>query len=99
MSLEDLRRVKEQLYQIAAKHGIRKVYVFSSVVRGESGESSDIDFPVELEAGASALGVGGFQYEAQELLGTRINVIPTFALPQVEDLDFVKYVQTEAFVL
>jgi predicted nucleotidyltransferase len=41
-------------------------------VRGESGETSDIDFLVDLEAGTSPFGVGGFQYETQQLLGVEI---------------------------
>jgi hypothetical protein len=75
------------------------VYVFGSVVRGEISESSDIDFLVDLEAGASALGLGGFQYEVQQLLGVEVDVIPTFALAHVEDIDFVKNVQAEAVAL
>ncbi len=42
----------------AAKYGIRKVYVFGSVARGESNPASDIDLLIEMEAGASAFGVG-----------------------------------------
>jgi predicted nucleotidyltransferase len=99
MSIDELRKVKEKLYLIASRHGIKKVYVFGSVVRGESGETSDIDFLVDLEAGASAFGVGGFQYEAQQLLGVEIDVIPTFALTKVEDFDFLKNVQSEAIAL
>ncbi|MEA3440745.1 MAG: nucleotidyltransferase domain-containing protein [Chloroflexota bacterium] len=99
MSIEELRKLREILYQIAARHGIKMVYVFGSVVRGESGETSDIDFLVELEAGASPFGVGGFQYDVQELLGIEIDVIPTFALAKVKDFDFVDNVQSEAVAL
>lgn len=99
MSIEEIRKSREMLYQIATRHGIKRVYVFGSVVRGESGETSDIDFLVELETGASPFGVGGFQYEAQQLLGIEIDVIPTFALAKVEDFDFVINVQAEAVAL
>jgi len=99
MKLAEIKRNKKQIYQIAAKHGISKIFVFGSVARGESVEVSDIDFLVELEAGASVFGVGAFQYEAQKLLGTNIDVIPTFTLPKVEDKSFVKSVQTEAVAL
>ena len=86
------KKIKQQVYQIAAKHGISKVYVFGSVVRGESNDISDIDFLIE---NASAFGAGADQYEVQQLLG----IIPTFALPKVEDRSFVKSVQTEAVAL
>ncbi len=99
MTLEEIKKVRQQLYRIAAKHGISKVYVFGSVARGESKEVSDVDFLIELEAGASAFGVGAFQFEAQKLLGIPTDVIPTFALPKVEDQSFVQSIRTEAVAL
>jgi uncharacterized protein len=99
MNLEDIQEIKHQLYQIATKHGIRKVYVFGSVARGESKATSDIDFLVEMETGASAFGIGAFQFETQKLLGIQTDVIPLFTLPQVEDRSFVQAVQAEAIAL
>ena len=49
MQLEDIKRRKVQLNQIAAKYGIKKVYVFGSVARGESKEFSDVDFLIEMD--------------------------------------------------
>ena len=66
--------------------------MFGSVARGERDDISDIDFLVE---NASAFGVGADQYEVQQLLG----IIPTFALPKVEDRSFVKSVQIEVVAL
>ena len=86
-------------HQIAAKYSITKVYLFGSVARGESDEASDVDFLIELKHGASALGVGGFQYEVQQLLGINVDVIPTFVLPTVDDRDFVLKVQAKAVAL
>jgi predicted nucleotidyltransferase len=99
MQLEDIKKLKQQLYQIAAKHRISKLYVFGSVARGESNEISDVDFLIEMEADASALGIGAFQFEAQQLLGIPIDVIPTFTLLKIEDKNFVQSVQSEAVAL
>jgi len=99
MRLEEIKKRKQQLYQIAAKHGISKVYVFGSVARGQSDEVSDVDFLIEMDVGASAFGVGGFQFEVQQLLGIRADVIPTFALPKVEDKFFIQSVQVDAVAL
>ena len=99
MKLEEIKKVRQQLYEIAAKHKIRKVYVIGSVARGESNDNSDVDFLIELESDASAFGVGAFQYEVQQLLGTHIDVIPTFTLPNIEDKAFVQSVQSEAVAL
>ena len=76
MQLEEIIKKKQQLYQIAAKYGISRIYVFGSVARGESKEVSDIDFLIEMDESVSALGVGAFQYESQKLLGIKIDVIP-----------------------
>jgi predicted nucleotidyltransferase len=99
MNLKEIQKVKQQLYEIASRHGIRKVYVFGSVARGESNDVSDVDFLIEMESEASAFGVGAFQYEAQQLLGTPIDVVPTFTLPNVDDKAFVNSVQSEAVAL
>ena len=45
---------------------------------------------------ASALGIGGFQFEVQQLLAVHIDVIPTFTLPKVKDKVFVQTVESEA---
>ena len=99
MRLKNLDHYKERIYQIAAKYRIKQVYVFGSVARGVSDDTSDVDFLIEMEEGASALGIGGFQYEVQQLLGSHIDVIPTFALQGVDDQDFVRSVQADAVAL
>jgi predicted nucleotidyltransferase len=99
MNIQDIRLKKKQLYQIAAKYGIKQVSIFGSVARGDSTEISDIDFLIELEESASVFGVGGFQYEVQKLFGVDIDVIPTFALPNVEDKAFVQRIKSEAVAL
>ena len=99
MQIEEIKKLRQQLYQIAAKHGISKVYVFGSVARGESSDVSDVDFLIEMDDDASALGVGAFQYEVQQLLGINIDVVPTFALQRIEDQAFVQSVQSELVAL
>ncbi len=99
MKIEEIKKNKIQPYKVAAKHGIKKIYVFGSVARGESSEFSDIDFMIEMNDAASAFGVGGFQFEVQQLLGVDIDVIPTFAFDRIDDLEFAQAVQSEAVAL
>jgi uncharacterized protein len=99
MQLEEIKNKKQQLYQIAAKHGISRIYVFGSVARGESKDVSDIDFLIEMDENVSALGVGAFQYEVQQLLGIKIDVIPTFALQNVQDQAFVRSVRADSVAI
>jgi predicted nucleotidyltransferase len=41
---ELLQEKKEEIIQIAAKHGAYNLRIFGSVARGEETETSDIDF-------------------------------------------------------
>jgi predicted nucleotidyltransferase len=99
MQIDQLRDHKAQLYKIAARYGISQLYIFGSVARGESQELSDIDFLIVLDESASVFGVGGFQYEAQKLLGVEIDVIPSFVLDKLNDRGFTERVQAEAIPL
>lgn len=99
MRIEEINQYKTRLYRIAAKYKIKQIFVFGSVACGESGEISDIDLLIEMDETASAYGVGGFQYEAEKLLGVRIDVIPTFVLPRISDHAFVHNIQDEAVAL
>lgn len=99
MRLDQLKKRKKQIYQIAAQCGIKQVYVFGSVARGDDTNRSDVDFLIEMESGASAFGVGAFQFEVQKLLGIQIDVVPTFALPNIDDQGFAQSLQREAVAL
>lgn len=99
MNFNRIRQYAPQLLEIAQKHGIAKVYVFGSVARGDSTVKSDVDFLLELEEGASLFGVAGFSYEAEQLLGVSVDVVPLSTLPQVSDREFVMNIQKEAIAL
>lgn len=99
MGITDIKKIKKKIYQIATKHGIRKVYVFGSVARGESSGGSDVDYLIEMDEDAPVFGVGAFQYEVQQLLGVRVDVIPTFALKNVDDQNFIHTVLSDAVII
>ena len=56
MHFEQLKKLRKEIYQIAAKYRIKQVYVFGSVARGDETNLSDVDFLIEMENGASAFG-------------------------------------------
>lgn len=70
----DLRRHRRQLLNAAGANGIRKVRVFGSVARGDADDSSDIDFLVELAPGRTLLDLAAFRRQAEQALGTRVDV-------------------------
>ncbi len=99
MNFDQLRQFAPQLFKIAQKHGISKIYVFGSIARGNSTSQSDVDFLVEMQEGSSLFGIAGFCYEAEKLLGIPVDVVPLSTLPQVQDRSFVINVQREAIAL
>jgi len=73
--LDDLRRRKTAIMQLAAKYGIRRVRVFGSVAREQAGTSSDVDLLVDFEQGRSLLDQVGFQQDVGDLLGCQVDVV------------------------
>lgn len=76
MDLESLvSSQRETILGLAARHGARNVRLFGSVVRGEAGAQSDVDFLVELEAGRGLLDLGGLVHDLRHLLGRPVDVV------------------------
>lgn len=75
MDIQALREKREEILQIAAKHGARKVRIFGSVARGEADALSDLDLLVEMEPGRSLLDLGGLLMDLQDLLGCRVDIV------------------------
>ena len=76
MTKQQLVRAKrEQILSVARKHGAVSVRLFGSGARGDEGDSSDLDFVVELETGRSLLDLGGLQADLERLLGCPVDVV------------------------
>lgn len=76
MAVSDpLREKRDEILRLCAKYGARNVRLFGSAARGEAGEESDLDFLVELEPGRTLFDLGGLQYELEQLLGCRVDVV------------------------
>ena len=74
-TLDDLRRRKALLLDLAARHGASRLRVFGSVARGEATDRSDIDFLVEMSPGRSLLDLGSLQMALSQELGREVDVI------------------------
>jgi predicted nucleotidyltransferase len=76
MSLDKvLKQKRDEILEVAARHGAHNVRVFGSVARHQADEHSDIDILVDLESGRSLFDLGGLQYELEQLLGCRVDVV------------------------
>ena len=65
---------REEILQLAAKHGAHNVRIFGSAARGDAGPESDVDFLVEFEDGRSLLDLSGLWLDLEELLGRKVDV-------------------------
>ena len=81
MGIEELLREKrEEILQIAARHGARNVRVFGSVARGEADERSDIDLLIDLGPTRTPWFPGGLIVDLENLLGRDVDIATTAAL-------------------
>jgi len=71
---ELLHEKREEILALAAKHKAHNVRVFGSVVRGEDGPESDVDFLVEFEDGVRLMEQLTFMVELEDLLGREVDV-------------------------
>lgn len=87
MSIQQLLHEKRlDIQRIAAKHGACNVRVFGSVVRGEAGPESDVDFLIDVAPPTSAWFPGGLIVDLEALLGRRIDIVIEDALhPALRD--------------
>ena len=70
-----LKEKREEILELAFRHGAKNIRLFGSVARGEADEQSDIDFLVEMESGRSLMDLGGLQMDLQDLLGCKVDVV------------------------
>jgi uncharacterized protein len=77
---DEIARHREQILDLARRHGARNVRVFGSVARGEADAASDIDFLVDLEPGRSLLDLGGLVMDLADLLRRPVDVVTTRGL-------------------
>ncbi len=72
---ELLRSRREQILEIARKHGVSDLRVFGSLARGEANEQSDVDFLVEVGPDHSPWFPAGLVADLEDLLGVPVDVV------------------------
>ena len=79
-NLRDLRRHRDAILELAARHGARNVRVFGSVVRGKSRPGSDVDLLVEMDPDRSLIDRTALMQEIEDLLGCKVDAVNERAL-------------------
>jgi hypothetical protein len=80
VAMGDILARREEILQIAARHGAHHVRVFGSVVRGEAGENSDVDFLVRLDDDRSLIDHIALAQDLEDFFGCKVDVVTEDAL-------------------
>ena len=81
---ERVTAVRTELCAIVERFGGRNPRLFGSVARGQDGPGSDVDLMVDLGRGLGIFALMRIQDEAEQLLGTRVDVVDAAGMdPQV----------------
>jgi len=77
---ERIYEKRDQILEIAARHGARNVRVFGSAARGEAVPDSDVDLLVDVGPTHSRWFPAGLILDLEELLGREVDVVTEDAL-------------------
>lgn len=95
LTLEDLKKRRDEIIAIAKRRGAKNIRVFGSVARGDSGEDSDIDIVVEFEPHASLFDHAGLIADLQDALNCKVDVVSERGMKE----RMRKHVEREAVTL
>jgi len=73
-SIEELRSI---VAPVAKKYGVKKVYLFGSVARGDCSEDSDYDFCIERGKIDCIFVLSGFFRDLRNAVGSEIDLVTT----------------------
>ena len=74
-TIDHLRAKREDLLNLARKHGVTSVKVFGSIARGEEEGASDIDLLVTTGPEVSAWFPAGLILDLEQLLGRPVDIV------------------------
>ena len=97
--MDKFSEIKERILPLILPHGVKRVAIFGSFVRGEETEQSDIDLLVTLKPMGQRPPMGlkwfGLEEELSKVLGRKVDLISEKALsPYIRP-----YVQKEMVIL
>ncbi len=75
-----LQEYRDEILDLARRHGAKDVRVFGSLARGEGAEDSDLDLLVTLAKGRSLLDLIALKHEIEDLIQRPVDVVTEQAL-------------------
>ncbi len=81
-----IKSKRDEILDIAQKHGAKNIRIFGSMARGEEGPESDLDIIVEMEKGSSLLDIIAIKQDIEDLLGRKVDVVTEASIsPYIRD--------------
>jgi uncharacterized protein len=70
-----IREHRDEILQMAARHGAGNIRIFGSVARGEETPESDVDFLIDITGETTPWFPGSLAADLEQLLGRRVQVV------------------------
>ena len=80
MNLEQLKKYKSQIIELAEANKAMNIRVFGSVSREQANEDSDIDFVIDVGEGQNLIDFIRLKQELEDLLGHEVDLAPSTEL-------------------
>lgn len=80
MDLEQLRKFKSQIIELAEANKALNIRVFGSVSREEASDDSDIDFIIDIGEDQNLIDFIKLKQELEDLLGYEVDLAPSTGL-------------------
>ena len=94
-TIDILHSQRDDVLEVAQRHGVTSIRVFGSVARGDESSNSDIDLLITTGPSVSPWFPAGFILDLEQLLGRKIDIVTESGLnPLLRD-----QVLTEAVAL
>ncbi len=75
-----IEEIKEKAVPILRSAGARKAALFGSYARGEETPESDVDILADFPIDTNLFRIGGVQYQLQEALGRKVDLVQYIAI-------------------
>ena len=70
-----IKKNRNQIHEIASRHGAQNIRLFGSIARNEERKDSDVDLLVSMQPGSSLLDIIAIKQDLEELLGRKVDVV------------------------
>ena len=78
--LDEIMAKREEIYALAQKYKVLRIFVFGSCARKEETPESDIDFLMDFKQGASIMDLLHFQDELEKMFNSKVDITSNYRL-------------------